>query len=304
MKETVKKAVLPRPNNQGIPLAVQASGAVVVMLLAFGLFAVASFHGSVVKKYAGDNYAAVVSAVLIDQTNNERAEMGLSQLVPSATLTASAQMKADDMADRSYFAHTSPTGLSPWYWFEQAGYNFQTAGENLAVNFRDSSSVTRAWMNSPTHRDNVVNRNYQEIGIATASGQYKGRNTTYVAQHFGSRINPENNRLWEYSINNEQVTREEVALSEAEDLLAAIGQVGYLDRLMVQPDKIYLGLYGLLLLLIAAIGFNAYTKSSSRASEKQIVINTAMVMAVIVALGLATLQLLNTGIIAGTSILF
>jgi hypothetical protein len=100
-------------------------------------------------------------------------------------------MKANDMATKGYFAHTSPEGLSPWYWFKQAGYDFVYAGENLAVNFSDSAEVDKAWMNSPGHRDNILNTKYTEVGIATANGMYQGRPTTFVVQEFGRPMTEE-----------------------------------------------------------------------------------------------------------------
>ncbi len=131
------------------------------------------------------NYAAIVTSVLTDLTNNDRLIEGKGWLKTNPTLTLAAQMKANDMAAKGYFAHTSPEGKNPWYWFKEAGYKFTYAGENLAVNFSDSVDVEKAWMNSPGHRTNIVNSKYTEIGIATAEGVYNGRPTTFVVQLFG-----------------------------------------------------------------------------------------------------------------------
>jgi hypothetical protein len=101
-------------------------------------------------------------------------------------LTVAAQDKANDEATKGYFAHTSPQGLTPWYWFQQVGYNFDYAGENLAVNFSDSEDVTTAWMNSPEHRANILNTDFTQIGIAAAQGVYEGEPTTFVVEEFGT----------------------------------------------------------------------------------------------------------------------
>ena len=93
------------------------------------------------------------------------------------------------MVKNGYFAHTSPSGLTPWYWFGNVGYDFTYAGENLAVNFSDSQDVTRAWLNSPEHRANIMDSNYTQIGIATAQGTYNGQSATYVVELFGSPAN-------------------------------------------------------------------------------------------------------------------
>lgn len=130
--------------------------------------------------------AAVISSVLVELTNTERSAQGLGTLTVNPVLTAVAEAKAADMAAKGYFAHTSPEGLTPWHWFKEKNYKFLYAGENLAVDFTESSDVERAWMNSPTHRANVVGTQFTEIGIATAQGTYQGRPTTFVVQVFGT----------------------------------------------------------------------------------------------------------------------
>jgi len=132
-----------------------------------------------------DYLAAIFASVLIDQTNAERNEVRLATLTHNATLEKAARLKAEDMAAKGYFAHDTPDGKTPWYWFEQAGYKYAAAGENLAVNFTDSTDVTNAWMQSPTHRANIMNGDYTEIGIATAEGVYKGRSAIFVVEEFG-----------------------------------------------------------------------------------------------------------------------
>jgi len=132
--------------------------------------------------------AAVVSSVLVDLTNFDRAEEGIHTLSVNPMLVEAARLKAEDMATRGYFSHNSPDGETPWYWFNEAGYEFAYAGENLAVFFGDSKDVERAWMNSPAHRANILNSNFTEIGIATADGLYQGQQTTFVVQMFGTPV--------------------------------------------------------------------------------------------------------------------
>lgn len=136
--------------------------------------------------FRSPNVAAVISGVLVDLANSDRQQDQLANLTVNPVLVAAAQAKADDMATKGYFAHTSPGGLDPWYWFKQAGYNFDYAGENLAVDFSDSGDVNTAWMNSPLHRDNILNPHYTEIGIATAEGTFEGHHTIFVVQEFGA----------------------------------------------------------------------------------------------------------------------
>ena len=130
-------------------------------------------------------FAAIFATVLVDETNQSRVDQHLSDLTQNTLLEKAAQLKADDMAAKGYFAHNTPDGKTPWYWFDQAGYNYAAAGENLAVNFTDSKDVTDAWMASPSHRANILNGNYSEIGIATSHGTYKGKDAIFVVEEFG-----------------------------------------------------------------------------------------------------------------------
>lgn len=130
--------------------------------------------------------AAVITSSLVDLANDDRGEKNLGELQVNPLLVAAAQAKANDMARKGYFAHTSPDGRSSWSWLKDAGYSFSHAGENLAVNFSDSVDVEKAWMNSPTHRANILNGNFTEVGIATAVGEYKGKKTVFVVQMFGT----------------------------------------------------------------------------------------------------------------------
>jgi hypothetical protein len=86
----------------------------------------------------------------------------------------------------SISAHFSPSGVSPWHWFDKSGYVFAHAGENLAIHFTDSSEVVEAWMLSPKHRENIVSGLYTEIGVGTAKGKFEGYDTVYVVQLFGT----------------------------------------------------------------------------------------------------------------------
>jgi hypothetical protein len=132
--------------------------------------------------------AEVLPSVLADLTNGERQTENLPTLTVSPILNEAAQMKANDMAKNGYFAHTSPDGKTPWYWLEQVGYNYQYAGENLAINFSDSKDVTDAWMASPAHRANIVKGNYTDIGTGVAAGTYQGQQTVFVVQDYANPL--------------------------------------------------------------------------------------------------------------------
>lgn len=149
------------------------------------LFAGAGLVDRYIKESGSPFLAAVIAAVLVDVANDDRAAQELNGLRINPKLVAAAQMKADDMAAKSYFSHTTPEGYDSWHWFRAVEYDYAYAGENLAVDFSESNDVEKAWMNSPTHRDNILNKNYTEIGIATAKGMYKGHETVFAVQMFG-----------------------------------------------------------------------------------------------------------------------
>lgn len=123
---------------------------------------------------------------IIELTNLERAGLGLSGLKHNGLLSEAARQKAADMFAFNYWAHVSPSGRTPWSFFTDVGYKYQYAGENLARDFRDPDSVVRAWMNSPSHRENIVNGKYSEIGVAVVDGTLEGVETTLVVQLFGT----------------------------------------------------------------------------------------------------------------------
>ncbi|MGB9637508.1 MAG: CAP domain-containing protein [Microgenomates group bacterium] len=123
---------------------------------------------------------------IIELTNKERAKLGLPGLKENKLLSEAARQKAADMFAFNYWAHVSPSGRSPWSFFADVGYKYQYAGENLARDFTDPDSVVQAWMNSPTHRENITNSHYQEIGVAVVNGTLQGAQTTLVVQLFGT----------------------------------------------------------------------------------------------------------------------
>lgn len=86
-----------------------------------------------------------------------------------------------------YWAHTSPTGRDPWSFIVESGYTYLFAGENLARDFGDSKGVVEAWMNSSSHKDNLLNSRYQDVGFAVVNGKYNGYETTLVVQMFGTK---------------------------------------------------------------------------------------------------------------------
>ena len=115
-------------------------------------------------------FSTVTINHIVELTNEARQEQGLAPLKHNKLLNLSAQKKAEDMIKLDYFAHTSPENVKPWHWFKLAGYNYTYAGENLAINFVEAEDAIEAWMDSPTHRDNITSENYNDIGVAVVVG--------------------------------------------------------------------------------------------------------------------------------------
>jgi len=122
---------------------------------------------------------------IISDTNVERQKQGLPPVTYNSSLSEAAKMKAQNMFAENYWAHFAPSGKDPWGFMKAAGYRFSYAGENLARNFSTSDDMVKAWMASPTHRENILNSKYQDIGIAVEEGVLQGQKTILVVQMFG-----------------------------------------------------------------------------------------------------------------------
>jgi uncharacterized YkwD family protein/spore coat assembly protein SafA len=113
--------------------------------------------------------------VVIDLVNSERAKQGLPALKRNWELQRVAQYKAEDMTDKHYFSHTSPTYGSPFDMIKSFGLKYSSAGENIAQGQRTPQEVMNGWMNSSGHRANILSRNYTEIGVG-----YDSRTNSWV----------------------------------------------------------------------------------------------------------------------------
>lgn len=121
---------------------------------------------------------------LLSLTNQQRTNSGLPALNLNGQLSSAAAGKCSKMLADNFWAHYAPDGTTPWFFINQSGYKYETAGENLAKDFNDSNSVVNAWMASPTHAANILNGKYQDVGFATCNGTLTGSETTVVVQMF------------------------------------------------------------------------------------------------------------------------
>lgn len=133
-------------------------------------------------------FADISTQELLDLTNENRIEKGLSPLISNTQLNIAAEKKAEDMFAKNYWAHNSPDGTTPWVFITEAGYNYVYAGENLARGFNNAGDVVSAWMASTAgHRENILSPKYEDIGFAVKSGSLNGEETFVVVQEFGSK---------------------------------------------------------------------------------------------------------------------
>ena len=106
---------------------------------------------------------------IIEITNSVREKDSLVGLNSNQKLKDAAESKAKDMVRRNYWSHTTPEGSEPWDFIKKNGYSYATAGENLAYGFNNGQNIVNAWLSSPAHRDNILNNEYAEVGIGTAT---------------------------------------------------------------------------------------------------------------------------------------
>lgn len=130
-------------------------------------------------------FADIMSSEIIYMLNKQRVEEGLEILKENTELTQAAKLKAKDMMGKNYFGHSSPSGVLAWDFIKEVGYDYDIAGENLAIGFLDSSEVHRAWNNSSLHRQNLLDPRFKEVGVAVLRGEFGERETTIVVQLFG-----------------------------------------------------------------------------------------------------------------------
>lgn len=122
---------------------------------------------------------------VVKSSNQERIKAGLPELSINVKLEASSLDKAEDMVAQGYWAHTSPSGEQFFDLINEQRYDFAFAGENLARDFGTPEGVVIGWMNSPKHRENMLNPAYKEMGISVMRGQYMGMDSYLVVAHYG-----------------------------------------------------------------------------------------------------------------------
>jgi len=185
VKRHAKKVLVPHQENQYRPHLIRAHGIIAVLIVALVAQVAYSFASTGHLNVLG-RVSDIQTAELLIDTNDERAEEGLSSLQLNDKLSQAAFLKAKNMFAEQYWAHVSPSGVQPWKWFGDVDYNYSFAGENLAKNYPTANATVAAWMHSPTHRANIMNKEYTDIGFAVMDGELNGENTTLVVALYGA----------------------------------------------------------------------------------------------------------------------
>lgn len=126
--------------------------------------------------------AAYTSTTVFIATNQARVEHHLPVLASNLKLQTAAQIVANEFARNGSFTHHNA-----WIYLNQTGYRYTYAGQNLARNFTDTPSTVAAWLNSPTHRQNLLSKNFTETGIALSTST---NGSIYVVQYFARPFKP------------------------------------------------------------------------------------------------------------------
>ena len=168
---------------------------VIFLLLSFWLLQPHSRYSQQKTKPEVLAYATdIANNTLLTATNQRRAAAGVGALAYNGKLTSAAQTKANDMANRNYWSHNTPEGTPPWTFISNAGYSYSIAGENLAYGYRITNTnpstneigVIDGWMASPTHKENLLNGKFTEVGFGIANAPtYQGlsQQTIVVAMY-------------------------------------------------------------------------------------------------------------------------
>lgn len=156
-----------------------------VLLMVIAVFAVNLLQPLIERTVL--SYATEMSiSQLLSATNAQRAQNGVAPLTINNKLNSAAQSKATDMVARNYWAHNTPDGQEPWVFFDAAGYKYHKAGENLAYGFSTSDAAVIGWMNSQSHRDNLLDSAFTEVGFGFTNGEnynQSGPETVVVAEY-------------------------------------------------------------------------------------------------------------------------
>ncbi len=184
MQKRLHLLFMPHKHNHYRPHLIRRYGIIAILTAVIGVQV--GYNFTQTGTILGDT-TDITANGLLAATNTERAEHSQPPLVLNEQLSRAAQAKARDMLAQDYWSHNAPDGTEPWKWIDDEAYGYSEAGENLAKNFHTATTVTTAWMDSPSHRANVLNGAYRDVGFAIAHGDLGGEtDTTLVVAMYGA----------------------------------------------------------------------------------------------------------------------
>ncbi|HYE60044.1 MAG TPA: CAP domain-containing protein [Candidatus Kapabacteria bacterium] len=185
MRHIAKKYFIPHEGNNYHPHILHTKRVVLYGLLSIATKAIVVLFVLLLptQVFLLPDVLAVERGRIISMTNALRG----NALSENSLLNRSATLKTADMATNRYFDHVGPQRRNLQFFLTQAGYPYDVAGENLAMGFSTAEEVIAAWKNSPTHYANILDADFEDIGVGIEAGEYDGIPTVYITQHFGRR---------------------------------------------------------------------------------------------------------------------
>ena len=177
-----KLVFIPHSKNDYQPHLIRRGGLIIIFLAIIAIHLIYNQTSGV--DILGTESNITINS-LLEKTNQEREKNNQNPLVLNQKLNQAALLKAKNMFSEQYWAHIAPDGTPPWKWFSDAGYNYDEAGENLAKNYSSIDTVMTAWMNSPEHRENILKKDYKDVGFAVMDGELNGQATSLVVAMYG-----------------------------------------------------------------------------------------------------------------------
>jgi uncharacterized protein YkwD len=180
--------VVPNENNNYRPKALQPKRLLfyAVSIIVIKLITILATSLTPLTALLSPDYYSAESRKVISLTNKIRKDLNIQELTENTKLTQAAMWKVEDMMINQYFAHMGPDGKRVADWLKLANYNFKFGGENLAIGFQTAEEIVNAWKNSPTHYKNMIDPDFQDIGVGISAGKYKEYDATFAAQYFGT----------------------------------------------------------------------------------------------------------------------
>lgn len=247
MSSHAKHILVPHKGNEYRPHLIRAQGIIAVLIIALVAQVTYGFimtgRVSVLGKVAD-----ITTTDLLNDTNAEREKAGLTQLTINAQLSDAAYKKAQNMFKEQYWAHDSPSGIQPWKWFSDVGYDYSYAGENLAKNYASSQATVDAWMASPTHRANILKLQYVDVGFAIMEGTLNGEETTLVVAEYGAPAN---------AVLSSSGATEKTATFETSEVSTGFNPVSYMGAALGALSPVTIGILGLLT-VVGLVGITAH----------------------------------------------